>query len=358
MKNLIKYGLNERFINEASKYPKLKLARVIAQYRGLYKIATEQQECLAEISGKLQYSTSELIEYPAVGDFVMASYENSNERAIIHCILTRKSAFKRTAVGITGQCQVVAANIDIVFICMSLNNNYNLSRLERYLSIAWDSGAVPVVILTKSDLCANLEHVLCEVNNICPFTDVVATSIFDNDINAKMQMYIKPGITAAFIGSSGVGKSTLINKLLAKDILTTADIGRSNKGKHTTTGRELYILPQGGVVIDTPGMREIGVETADLSKSFTDIEELSIRCKYNDCSHTTEPGCAVRDALVNGVIDERRLANYFKIKREAEYDGLSSKKIEEKKINRMFKEVGGMKNARKLLKENSKHKKH
>ncbi|MFA9463100.1 MAG: ribosome small subunit-dependent GTPase A [Velocimicrobium sp.] len=356
MNTLKEYGLNECFLNEASLYPKLKLARVITQFKGLYKIATENRECFAEVSGKFRHDTTVVSLFPAVGDYVMVSHSEDQGHAMIQNVLTRKSSFERTAVGVTGQSQVIATNVDVVFLCMSLNNNYNLSRLERYLSIAWNSGSTPVIILTKSDLCDDLQKKIQEVEGIAAYSNIIVTSVFDNAVDEKIFSYLKPGITASFIGSSGVGKSTLINKLMGIDALATAKIGKNDKGRHTTTGREMRILPNGGIVIDTPGMREIGVESADLSKSFAEIEELEAKCKFRNCTHTSEPGCAIQKALADGLIEKRRLDNYFKIKREAKYDGLSSKEIETSKYERMFKEVGGMKNARRYLKEQKKKK--
>jgi ribosome biogenesis GTPase len=349
LKLLKSYGLTDRYINESSIYEGLRLARVIAQYKGLYKIITDNGERKAQISGKLRHETTELSKFPAVGDFVMVSYEKTEDTAVIHHILTRKSVFLRTAVGIKDQAQVVASNVDSVFICMSLNSNYNLNRLERYLSIAWDSGATPVIVLTKSDLCENLIQVIQEVEQVSFYSDIITTSMFENNID-KFKPYLKEGITAAFIGSSGVGKSTLINQMLEKSILETKETGKDDKGRHTTTGREMFPTILGGVVIDTPGMRELGVQSADLSKSFADIERLAQHCKFNDCSHTNEPGCAIQNALSEGRIDQRRLNSYIKLKNEASYEGLNSKQIESQKLERLFKEVGGMKNARKFAK--------
>lgn len=355
MNILENYGLKENYIEEAKNYTNLKLARIIAQYKGLYKIVTEDKESLAEISGKMRYETKELIKFPAVGDYVMVSYEEGDEKAIIHRILNRKSIFSRTAVGMNEQVQIVATNIDIVFICMSLNENYNLNRLERYLSITWDSGAVPVIVLTKSDLCDNLPKIIQEVEEVSAFSDIITTTTEENNIN-KFKHYFKDGVTTAFIGSSGVGKSTLINELLGKNILETQDIGKGDKGRHTTTGREMFVSPFGGVIIDTPGMREIGVQNTDVSKFFVEIENLADRCKFSNCSHTNEPGCAIKKALADGIIDERKLDSYFKLKRESSYEGLSSKELETKKLDHMFKEVGGIKNARKFIKDKQKRK--
>ncbi|RPF48243.1 ribosome biogenesis GTPase [Hydrogenoanaerobacterium saccharovorans] len=356
MNILNNYGLTDRFSNEAGMYPELSIARITAQYRGLYKIVSVHGEMQAEISGKLRFETTELAKFPTVGDFVMVSVDASCGNAIIHHVLTRKSVFLRTAVGVSGQAQSVAANIDTVFICMSLNNNFNLSRLERYLSVAWDSGATPVVLLTKSDLCEDLEKAVNVVERVSSFSDVIPLSVYDKNIEQTLSKYLKSGTTSAFIGSSGVGKSTLINKLLGEDVLTTADIGKADKGRHTTTGREMFSSPFGGVLIDTPGMRELGAESVDLGKTFDDIEELAGRCKFRDCTHTNEPGCAILDALANGTLDSRRFENYCKLKIEAGYDGLNAKEIEVKKLERMFKNVGGMKNMRKFAKEQHKNK--
>ena len=357
MNQLLRYGASEHYFAEAALYPTLFPARVISQYKDLYKLVTEDGECLAEMSGKFRYEAAERSEYPAVGDFVMADRtEGSAGHAMIHRVLTRKSFFARVAAGAEHQTQGIAANIDTVFVCMSLNNDYNLNRLERYLSAAWSSGATPVVVLTKADLCEELPRVMAEISSVAPGTDVVATSSCDQSSCGKLLPWLQQGMTASFIGSSGVGKSTLINQLMGEDRLTTSDIRQDGKGRHTTTRRELLILPQGGIVIDTPGMRALGVEAVDLSHSFSDIDGLANQCRFGDCTHTTEPGCAVRQALQAGALPHRRLESYRKLQREARYDGLSSKQIEAQKLNTMFEGVGGMKKARKYIRQNNKRK--
>ncbi len=353
MDQLKKFGITERFLHEASVYEGCMLARVVAQYKGLYKVVTPEGETQAEVSGKFRHATAVLSDFPTVGDYVMVTLE-AEGRAVIHHLLTRKSAFLRSAVGVSEQAQVVAANIDIIFICMSLNNNYNLNRLERYIAIAFESGAMPVIVLTKADLCENLDAMLSEVEKVSAYSDILITSLHDENRASAFAKYLGEGVTAAFIGSSGVGKSTLINDILGNTTIATREIDKNDKGKHTTTGREMFPTSYGGVVIDTPGMRELGIESADINTTFADIETYAQSCKFTNCSHTNEPQCAVLAALSEGHIDERRLESYFKIKIESGYVGLSSKEIEEKKLERMFKEVGGMKNARKAIKNKKK----
>lgn len=348
------YGVSERFLAQASLYPKETLARVTAQYRGKYRIVTEQAALLAEVSGKLRYETEELAQYPTVGDYVMVTVES--EMAVIHRVLSRKSLFVRKAVGLSGQAQPVASNVDVVFLCMSLNQNFSLNRMERYLSIAWDSGATPVIVLTKADLCSDLAQAVSQVETISCFSDILTLSMFDGDIRDKFAPYSAKGQTCACIGSSGVGKSTLINCLLGTQAIPTQEIGKKDKGRHTTTGREMFPCPLGGVVIDTPGMREMGTESTDLSQTFAEIEDLARRCKFRNCTHTSEPGCAVLAAIEQGLLEPRRLDSYRKLEHESRYDGLSSKEVEVKKAERMFKHVGGMKKARRFAKEHDQQK--
>lgn len=326
-KNLLELGLDEGYIKEASIYNEdFYLGRISVQYKDIYKVFTEEGEVLARVSGKLSYSSNSILDYPVVGDWVLLDRtDNKNGDAIIHKVLSRKSYFSRKIAGSRFDTQVVAANIDYIFICMALNNDFNINRLERYIAVAWDSMAIPVIVLTKSDLCEDIDERLKEVQEVAIGIEILVTSSLDGNGYEKVKEYIKSGTTIAFIGSSGVGKSTLINNLLEKDVLRTNLVDENDKGRHTTTHRELFLLEDGGVIIDTPGMRELGLMSADVDKSFSNIEELEKQCKFSDCTHRNEPKCAVRGAIENGELDPERLERYRKLKREEEYNLLKSK---------------------------------
>ncbi|VYU50025.1 ribosome small subunit-dependent GTPase A [Clostridium tertium] len=333
-KNLLELGLNEGYIKEASIYnDDFYLGRVSVQYKDIYKVFTEEGELLARVSGKLSYSSNNTLDYPVVGDWVLLDRaDNKNGDAIIHKVLSRKSYFSRKIAGSRYDRQIVAANIDYIFICTALNNDFNINRLERYIAVAWDSMAIPVIVLTKSDLCEDIDERLKEVKEVAIGIEILVTSSFNENGYEKVKEYIKSGITIAFIGSSGVGKSTLINKILNKDILKTNSVDENDKGRHTTTHRELFVLEEGGIIIDTPGMRELGLMSADVDKSFSNIEELESQCKFSDCTHKNEPKCAVREAIEKGELDLDRLERYKKLKREEEYNLKKSMQQEKQRV--------------------------
>ena len=346
-------GIDERWLALAGGHDGRDIARITAQHKGEYAAAWRGGSVRCEIGGKLRHETEDAASLPAVGDFVMLKQDGGS--AIIQSVLPRRSVFSRKAAGSEAE-QTIAANIDTVFICMAMDRDFNLRRLERYLSVAWASGALPVVLLTKADLAQNIDQQTAQARVAAIGADVLVSSSLTGDGFDAIAAYIAPGKTAALLGSSGVGKSTLINRLAGSDALATGEVQSGGKGKHTTTHRELIVLPGGGIVIDTPGMRELGAIYTDLSKSFADIEALAQGCKFSDCTHTHEPGCAVLAAIEQGTLDASRLQSFHKLQKESKYDGLNAKQIETTKLSEMFKDVGGMKNARKYIRDTDKRK--
>ena len=328
----------DRWAALAAQYPERTVGRITLQEKGFYRIRTSMGEQNALVSGKFQFDAQSPSDYPAVGDYVMASCADP-DTAIIHQLLPRRSLFVRKAAGTSKTEQVVAANIDTVFLCMSLNNDFNLRRLERYLAVAWESGADPVVVLTKADLCADLPQKQREVETIAMGVDILTTSAMELEGYRQIMPYITEGRTVAFVGSSGVGKSTLINRLLGEERLTTDGLRKDDKGHHTTTHRELLFLPNGAMVIDTPGMRELGMWDAasGVEQTFTDIEALAAQCRFRNCSHTSEPGCAVRAAIRSGELDSGRWQSYQKLKNENSYAADSESYLAAKE--KRFKEI-------------------
>lgn len=321
-----------------SQYSELVTGRITLQEKGMYRIFTSTGEQNALVSGKFQFDAQSVSDYPAVGDYVLVSRADP-DTAIIHHVLPRKSLFLRKAAGTSQTEQVVAANIDTVFLCMSLNNDFNLRRLERYLAAAWESKADPVVLLTKADLCEDVVRKQAGAESIAMGVTVLTASAADADGYQQLMPYITVGKTVAFVGSSGVGKSTLINRLLGEDRLATDGLRNDDKGRHTTTHRELLVLPNGAMVIDTPGMRELGMWDAasGVEQTFADMEALAARCRFRNCSHTSEPGCAIRDALQRGELDSRRWRSYQKLKSETSYAADSESYLAAKE--RKFKEI-------------------
>ncbi|MFL1696489.1 ribosome small subunit-dependent GTPase A [Weissella kandleri] len=352
-KDLKLYGFTKKFKNESNNYSELIPARVIESHRSLYKIISTDGILTAKVTGKYLNQVNSTEDFPTVGDFVMCDLVDQKS-AIIKAILPRESVITRKAAGNTHNSQLIAANVDTLFICMSLNEDLNPRRLERYLSIAWDGGSIPVIVLTKSDLCDDIASVLLQIEAIALGVDIILSNTVENDGLNQLTPYLKPTKTIAFVGSSGVGKSTLINKLIGQELINTGSIRiNDGKGRHTTSHRQMFFSPNGTMIIDTPGMRELGLQSVNLNKSFADIQELAHECKFRNCSHTNEPGCAVLASVAAGQLDSKRLANFIKLSNESQYDSLNSREIENKKLERMF----GGKNEYKRQKRAFKNKK-
>jgi ribosome biogenesis GTPase len=295
-------------------------ARVTVQQRGLYTLAAERGELTAELGGRFAFEAGEG-EYPVVGDWVALTVPTEG-RGTIHAVLPRRTAFVRRAAGDAGAAQVLAANIDTVFLVSSLNADLSLRRLERYLASAWESGADPVVVLTKADLPDAVEARLVDVQSVASGVPVHAVSAVTGEGLDGLRSYLGPGRTGVLLGSSGVGKSTLVNALAGEELLATAPVREADaRGRHTTTHRELVLLPGGGLVLDTPGMRELGLWDAEagLDTAFADVDELFGGCRFADCAHEREPGCAIRAALADGTLRPERWESYVKLQREAAY---------------------------------------
>lgn len=296
-----------------------KPGRIFAEYKNIYKVMCEDGEMLAEISGKLHFGAESQGDFPAVGDWVAVTVRANESRATIHHILPRKSKFSRKAVGSNIDEQIVAVNIDTVFIVNSLNNDFNVRRMERYLLLAWESGANPVIVLSKSDLCDDIDEKIAETEAVAIGVPIHVVSTYTGAGLDELKSYFKEGRTIALLGSSGVGKSSIINYCLGDAVQIVQELRNDGqKGKHTSTHREIFMLPEGGLIIDTPGMREIQLWDANegLQETFEDVEALAVGCFFRDCRHNNEPGCAIREAIENGILSEGRLESYKKLQKE------------------------------------------
>ena len=295
--------------------------RVAVQHRGAYDVLTENGELRCDVAGRLYDESSSPADLPAVGDWVALTPRPDERAGTIQAILPRRTKFSRKTAWQAAEEQVAAANVDVVFIVTSLNEDINLRRLERYLILTRESGADPVILLTKSDLGSSPDATLEEVRSIAFEVPVHAVSSVTGDGLDAVRAYLRPGVTAALLGSSGVGKSTLINRLLGEELLATREIRGDGRGRHTTTRRELVQLANGALVIDTPGMRELQLWVADdgLEASFTDVTSLFEHCRFSDCRHESEPGCAVKAALADGTLEPERWQSYLQLQAELEH---------------------------------------
>jgi ribosome biogenesis GTPase / thiamine phosphate phosphatase len=318
--SLTELGWNEQLENDFPDGDGLVPGRVTVEQRGAYAVATAAGDAWAELAGKLRYETMYRGQLPAVGDWVALQLRQEG-KATIRGVLPRRTAIvRKTNLGETEE-QVLAANVDTIFLVSSLNRDLNVRRIERYLATAWESGADPAIILNKADLCPVDERaeLIAEVEAVAFGVPVHTVSAVTGEGMDELRPYLAPGRTSVMLGSSGVGKSTLVNRLTGTDELATQEIrAGDDRGRHTTSHRELIVLPGGGLVIDTPGLRELQLwESSDgMTEAFADVEDLASTCRFTDCAHETEPGCAVREAIRSGRLPRERLESYRKLQRE------------------------------------------
>ncbi|WP_413294691.1 ribosome small subunit-dependent GTPase A [Bdellovibrio sp. HCB185ZH] len=296
-------------------------ARVVCEERNLYRVQSGfEQVFWASVTGKMQFNASSRSQYPAVGDWVLVELPAQSDRGVIHQVLERKSTIHRKQVGSSSDMQILSTNVDYAFITTSVNADLNYRRIERYLAVAYDAGVVPVILLTKADTVeGSIDEVLADVQTEFPGVKVHTLSKDEFHQAEFLAEYLKKGTTSVVIGSSGVGKSTLVNFLIGEDVIKTQEIREDDeKGRHTTTSRHLYISRYGGLIIDTPGMRELQLSdhAEGLSNQFAEVEELIRHCRFSDCQHQTEPGCAVNAALDDGTLSEEKWRSYLKLQAE------------------------------------------
>lgn len=312
--------------------PELRCGRVAVERRGRYDLITERGSLRARLTGKFMHEAGKL-DMPAVGDWVLV------DKKTIEHVLTRRSRFVRLAAG-GKQPQVVAANVDVVFVVCGLDSDFNPRRIERYVSTVWESGAVPVIVLNKADLIDDLDPYLAETSRVAPGAAVHATAAKVGDLS-ELLSHLGPGQTGALVGSSGVGKSTIMNALLGGPVQAVADVREADsRGRHTTTHRELFVLEGGGLLIDTPGMRELGLwgSEAGVAEAFPDIVELIDGCRFRDCGHDHEPGCAVK-----GAVSPDRLASWQKLMAELAFverkEDVGAQRAFKREVAKIHKEI-------------------
>lgn len=325
-------------------------ARVVGVHRHFFSVMRGNETFLVSLAGRLHNRGIET--YPVVGDWVLVKEQ------VITKILTRKNLLSRKESGreqAVGGEQGIAANLDFAFIVCGLDRDFNPARVERYLMLTYNCGIEPIILLSKSDLQQNPEQFACEIEAIAPGVPVILLSLNDSDAVARVAMLLHPHRTAALVGSSGAGKSTLINHLAGKNIRKTGAVGeRVGKGRHTTTSRDLLLLPGGGMVIDNPGIREIGLirQESDSMSAFPDIEALAGQCRFNNCTHTCEPGCRVLEAVTSGEVSSRRMNNYIKLNNELDYirerQNKSAARVEKERWQHISEKAKNLKNRKKL----------
>jgi len=353
--DLTTFGWNEFFEAKFKSYAGqgFTCGRVALEHKDLFRVYTQYGEVFAEISGKLRHEATSRRDLPAVGDWVVIRARPEGGRVMIHAVLPRRTTFARKIAGSRTEEQIVGTNVDTVFLFTSLNQDFSLRRIERYLLIAWESGAKPVIILSKSDLCDEVAGPMDEMQAVARGVSIHAISVVTGNGLQEIAQYFKRGQTVALLGSSGVGKSTLINHLTGVDLLKVQTVrDGDDRGRHTTTHRELILLPAGGLVLDTPGMRELQLFDGDesLQLVFDDIEALAARCYFSDCRHEDEPRCVVREALVAGTIDSERYQSYEKLQKELKYVARRKDKLLEIGERKKWKKLSRLASERARLK--------
>jgi ribosome biogenesis GTPase len=331
---------------DKSKTTEFQIARVVAVHKDSYIIRNENAEVFAELTGKFLFQVESPLDYPTVGDWVYVKYFNDDTMAVIEEVFPRKTILQRKTSGKKIDYQLVASNIDIGLIIQSLDFNFNIRRLERYLTMINEGNIEPVVLLSKSDLISppEVNVKISEIHQLMPAIEISAFSNLDKSELAKIELIFQPGKTYCLLGSSGVGKTTLLNNLIGEEQFLTKSISeKTSKGRHATTSRQLHLLRNGAMIVDTPGMRELGniaVESG-LEQTFDEIVSLLNQCRFSDCTHTNEKGCAILDALEKGDISQKRFDNFIKMSKESAYHNMSylEKRQRDKEFGKMVKSI-------------------